>query len=72
MKLTAKSQVTIPKKVRAIIGIGPGSEVEFEVRTGNVVVLTRKKGSFERWIEHSGKSSAVKIDRSVRSMRGRR
>lgn len=31
MRLTEKSQVTIPKRVRQVLGIGPGSEVDFQV-----------------------------------------
>ena len=31
MRLTEKSQVTVPKRVRDRLGIGPGSEVEFEI-----------------------------------------
>lgn len=40
MRLTRKNQVTIPKAVRDTLRIGPGSEVGFENRDGNVV-LTR-------------------------------
>ncbi|MYZ48133.1 AbrB/MazE/SpoVT family DNA-binding domain-containing protein [Propylenella binzhouense] len=29
MRLTEKSQVTVPKRVREKLGIGPGSEVDF-------------------------------------------
>ncbi len=39
VQLTSKSQVTIPRKVRAHLGIGPGSAVEFTLgATGEVVV----------------------------------
>lgn len=31
MRVTAKGQVTIPLRVRRALGIGPGSEVEFEL-----------------------------------------
>lgn len=31
MKLTEKGQVTVPKQVRDHLGIGPGSEVDFEI-----------------------------------------
>jgi AbrB family looped-hinge helix DNA binding protein len=41
MRLTEKSQVTIPKPIRDKLGIGPGSEVEF-VDRGDAVVLMRK------------------------------
>jgi AbrB family looped-hinge helix DNA binding protein len=31
MRVTQKGQVTIPLEVRRALGIGPGSEVEFEL-----------------------------------------
>ena len=31
MRLTEKSQDTVPKRVRDALGIGPGSEVDFDV-----------------------------------------
>jgi AbrB family looped-hinge helix DNA binding protein len=31
MRVTSKGQVTIPQKVRELLGIEPGSEVDFEV-----------------------------------------
>jgi AbrB family looped-hinge helix DNA binding protein len=31
MRVTSKGQVTIPQKVRELLGITPGSEVDFEV-----------------------------------------
>ena len=34
MRLTEKSQVTVPKRVREALGIGPGSEVDFRVEQG--------------------------------------
>jgi len=40
MRLTEKSQVTVPKHVREHLGIGPGSEVTFEI-DGPVVQLVR-------------------------------
>ena len=37
--LNARGQVTIPKQVRDFLGLGPGSEVRFEInRTGDVVI----------------------------------
>jgi len=37
--LNARGQVTIPKQVRDFLGLGPGSEVNFEInRTGEVVI----------------------------------
>ena len=31
MRVTSKGQVTIPQKVRELLGINPGSEVDFEL-----------------------------------------
>ncbi|KAB0678012.1 AbrB/MazE/SpoVT family DNA-binding domain-containing protein [Aureimonas leprariae] len=41
MRLTEKSQVTIPKPIRDRLGIGPGSEIDFLDR-GDFVEVVRK------------------------------
>jgi len=38
MRVTSKGQVTIPKAIREEAGLGPGSEVEFELRRGQVTI----------------------------------
>lgn len=38
MKVTEKGQVTIPKALRDALGIGAGTEVEFERRKDTIVV----------------------------------
>lgn len=40
MKITTKGQVTIPQEIREHLGLLPHTEVEFEVR-GDEVVLVR-------------------------------
>ena len=40
MRMTDKGQVTIPKHLRDAVGLGPGSEVEFEQADG--AILLRK------------------------------
>jgi AbrB family looped-hinge helix DNA binding protein len=43
--LTSKGQVTVPKKLRDYLGIGPGSAVEFELSaTGQVLLRPLKTG----------------------------
>ena len=42
--VTAKGQVTIPKPVRDLLGIGPGSKVDFRRASDGSVVLTRADG----------------------------
>lgn len=39
--VTAKGQVTIPKPVRDLLGIGPGSKVDFRRTADGSVVLAR-------------------------------
>ena len=44
MRVTEKGQVTIPKELRDAVGIGAGSEVEFQIAEGGWIVL-RKVGA---------------------------
>ena len=37
--MTSKGQVTIPKRVREHLGIGPGSAVDFELTDGGEVLV---------------------------------
>jgi len=39
--LTSKGQVTIPKKIREALKIGPGSAIEFAVNAAGEVVVRR-------------------------------
>ncbi len=45
MRVTEKGQVTIPKELREALGIGAGSEVEFERAEDTLVVRKIKSGS---------------------------
>ena len=40
MRVTDKGQITIPKSLRDAMGIGAGSEVEFE-QAGDVIVIRK-------------------------------
>jgi len=44
MKVTEKGQVTIPKDLRDALGIGAGTEVEFERRKDVIVVRKSDRG----------------------------
>jgi antitoxin PrlF len=39
-RITAKSQTTIPRAVRAALGVGPGDSVSYEIR-GKEVIMKR-------------------------------
>ena len=43
MRVTSKGQVTIPKKVREALGIGPKSEVDFVEENGRVYLVKKSK-----------------------------
>lgn len=47
MRVTEKGQVTIPKELRDALGIGAGTEVEFE-RRKDVIVVRKVKGGTSR------------------------
>ncbi|EPE96290.1 AbrB/MazE/SpoVT family DNA-binding domain-containing protein [Rhizobium grahamii] len=58
--VTAKGQVTIPKAVRDLLGIVPGSKVTFHKAADGAVLLTRTDGKqpasrFRRLRGHAGK-----------------
>ncbi|MGH8826010.1 MAG: AbrB/MazE/SpoVT family DNA-binding domain-containing protein [Jiangellaceae bacterium] len=42
MRVTEKGQVTIPKELRDELGIGAGSDVEFE-RAGDTIVIRKAR-----------------------------
>jgi AbrB family looped-hinge helix DNA binding protein len=44
MRVTSKGQVTIPRHIRQRRGLGPGTEVEFLEKNGEVVVMKSRKG----------------------------
>ncbi len=45
MRVTEKGQVTIPKELRDALGIGAGTEVEFERRKDTIVVRKARAGT---------------------------
>lgn len=60
MTVTARGQVTIPKPVRDLLGIAPGSKVDFHRAADGSVVLVRadKKRPLSRFAKlrgHAGK-----------------
>lgn len=45
MRVTEKGQITIPKALRDALGIGAGTEVEFERRKDAIVVRKSRAGA---------------------------
>ena len=46
-KLTAKGQVTIPKRIREAVGLSPGTPLEFTVNYEDQIVICKVGRSFE-------------------------
>ncbi|HLZ08289.1 MAG TPA: AbrB/MazE/SpoVT family DNA-binding domain-containing protein [Chloroflexota bacterium] len=72
--VTTKGQVTLPKKLRDAIGLKPGSEVEFELDGGRILV--RKRAPTEilaRWRgRYEGKLLGETVDETMDLLRGER
>ena len=62
--VTVKGQVTIPKKVREYLGIGPGSGVEFEVDAKGEVLL-RKVGQPVKRVRARSRFAAIRGTRQT-------
>ena len=76
MKVGERGQVTIPKPIREQFGIGPRSEVEFEVVEGSIVLKKRaKKMNLEKWRGYCKKRfeelGNPTVDELIEDMRGR-
>jgi antitoxin PrlF len=73
--VTSKGQVTIPKQVRDLLGIGPGSVVDFERGEDGRVVLVKvekkaRPNRFARLRGHAGKG--LSTDEIMAMTRGER
>jgi len=73
--VTGKGLITIPKQVRDLLGIGPGSVVEFERAEDGRIVMVKagKKGRpsrFARMLGHAGKG--LSTDEIMALTRGER
>lgn len=71
-KITSKGQVTVPKEIRDLLNLKPGSEVNFRYRN-NEIVLERADGAapvsrFEKLRGHAG--PGLSTDEVMRLLRG--
>ena len=65
--LTQKSQVTVPKQIRVILGLKAGDEVDFNLEDGKVVVNKKhKKPPFEKWRGYLGRFKTYKLMEEIR------
>lgn len=76
MKVGERGQVTIPKEIRDRFGIGPDTEVEFEVEQGKI--LLRKRAAelpLRKWKGYCAatfkKTGYRSVDHYIDSVRGK-
>ena len=72
--VTSKGQVTLPKQIRDALGLRPGSEVEFELEEGRVILrkLVHSK-ALRRWEGYlRAKLPANSVDEMMEMLRGER
>jgi antitoxin PrlF len=72
-KVTTKGQVTIPKAVRDLLDLKPGSEVKFRYGPNREIILERADGErppsrFERLLGHAGPGPTT--DEIMKMLRG--
>ena len=64
MVVTEKGQVTIPKRIREAAGVLPGTEVEFALKAGTIVITKVSSGkSSDRRAKL--RAAAAKVQRSL-------
>ena len=76
MKVGERGQVTIPKPIRDRFGIGPDTEIEFQVVDGSIVLRKKpKKLNLKRWKgrckESFGELGYSSVDKFMKDIRGR-
>jgi len=72
--MTSKGQITIPKSVRLALGLAPGSQVDFTVSDGQVVLRKRvSPEGIRRWQGYlRGKLPGGSVDELIDMLRGER
>ncbi|HET7264768.1 MAG TPA: AbrB/MazE/SpoVT family DNA-binding domain-containing protein [bacterium] len=71
--VTRKGQITLPKAARDALALGPGAQVDFEVRSGAIILRKRVTGTaLDRWrgfLKRGGK--AARTDVVIETLRGK-
>lgn len=76
MKVGERGQVTIPKEIRERFGMGPRTDVEFQIVNGSIVLKKLgKKLGLAKWKGRCGKSFSdlgySSVDSFIDDVRGR-
>ena len=66
-RVSEKGQVTIPKKVRDILGIHPGDEVDFKKDNGDIKLYKKTDSKvFDEFVGYLGKGSTDEVMKELR------
>ena len=70
--VTRKGQITLPKAARDALALGPGSQVDFEVRRGAIILRKRVTGTtLDRWRGFLKRGrKAARTDAVIDALRG--
>jgi len=76
MKVGERGQVTIPKGIRDRFGLGPDTQVEFQVVNGSILLKKAPpKLDLRKWKGRCGKSFSklgyTSVDKFIEDLRGR-
>lgn len=71
--VTSKNQITIPRRVRERLGLGPGDRVTFTDNGRDAVLMKRRRGTspFTEWRGYLKHLRGKDVDKLVDEMRGR-
>ena len=72
--MTSKGQVTVPKGIRDALGLSPGSQVEFELAEGKVILRKRFPAeTLQQWEGYlRGQLPGGTVDETMELLRGER
>jgi AbrB family looped-hinge helix DNA binding protein len=76
MKIGERGQVTIPKDIRERFGLGPNTDVEFQIVQSSIILRKKpKKLNLKKWKGRAKASFAElgysSVDRFIEDIRGR-
>lgn len=71
-RITSKGQVTIPKEARDALGLRPGSEVEFIIQPGGILLRKASiRAAIEKWAGYlSRRDGPGTTDELMEELRG--
>lgn len=71
-RITRKGQVTIPKEARGALGLHPGSEVEFIIQPGGVLLRRASiRAAIEAWAGYLNRTGQTRTtEEEMEELRG--